>query len=86
MKEMKEMKEYRTIFPWEDVNACMHWWNIRNLLLGKGVPCPVCGKPTKRIWFSSPGDTWNNLYGRSGILSICKDCHLQVDFHCLMMS
>ena len=83
---MKEMKEDGTIFPWEDVNACMHWWNLLNLFTGKGGPCPVCGKTTKKIWFSSPSDTWHDLCGTAGFLYICKDCHRQVDFQCWMKS
>lgn len=80
------MKEDDTLLPWEDVNACMHWWNLLNLFWGKGEPCPFCGKPTKIIWFSSPRDTWDNLCGTAGYLTLCKDCHRQLDYDCWWMN
>ncbi len=53
------------------------------------VPCPICGKPSEDlywIYYSSPKCIWNRLCGRAGPLSICTDCHLQVQFICHFMS
>lgn len=79
-------KEKRSIFPWEHVNICMEDTieEIPNRL-----PCLVCGRPSeelKWIHFSTPQWTWENLLGREGAMSICTDCHCQVEFICVFMN
>ena len=74
------------IFPWDDVNTCME----------KKIParhnhlsCPFCGKASENlVWidFRSPSWTWRKLCGRGGPLSICPECHCQVEFICEVMN
>ena len=78
-------KEKQVIFPWGDVNECM---NDKIEPLAGHLPCPICGKPSEKLtWirFSSPDWTWEKLCGRAGKLSICSDCHSQVEFICTDM-
>ena len=52
-------------------------------------PCPKCSKaPENLTWvfFISPDDTWLRLEGRAGWLTVCRDCHEQVDFVCMVMN
>lgn len=74
------------LFPWEDVDACMDN-GIKPLANHK--PCPICGKASEDLtWirFRSPNWTWYNRMGREGPLSICPDCHNQVEFLCEVMN
>lgn len=82
----KGTKEKRSIFPWKDVEECMG-----DVI--QGVPnrlsCPVCGKPSEELrWiaFSTSHESWVNLSGRMGAMSICTDCHCQVEFLCMLMN
>ena len=52
-------------------------------------PRPKCSKaPDNLTWvfFISPDDTWLRLEGRAGWLTVCRDCHEQVDFICMVMN
>lgn len=74
------------IFPWEDVKKSM---DDKIGAVPNHLPCPICGKPSEKLdWirFLSPKWTWENLMGRMGPLSICPDCHSQVEFICMMMN
>jgi hypothetical protein len=45
--------------------------------------CPICGKVADDLswfFFSTPPETWAALMGRAGWMTVCDDCHLQVDF------
>ena len=78
-------KEKQVIFPWGDVNECM---NDKIEPLAGHLPCPICGMPSEKLlWihFDSPAWTWEKLCGRAGKLSICSDCHSQVEFICTEM-
>ena len=82
----KGSAEKREIFPWEDVKKCM---DDKIEAVPNHLPCPICGKPSEELdWigFSSPKWTWDNLMGRMGPLSICPDCHCQVEFICMIMN
>ena len=73
-------------FPWEDVDSCM---NNKIEPRSQYAPCPKCGKASEELlWidFCSPSWTWSSLCGRQGPLSICPDCHYQVQFICETMS
>ena len=74
------------IFPWEDVKACM---DKKIPARAEHLPCPFCGKTSENLeWieFNSPTWTWQKLCGRRGPLSICPDCHCQVEFICEVMN
>lgn len=67
-------------YPWKDVEACMD----KTLpALSDHLPCPICGKPSEELkWirFMTPKWTWKNFMGVGGPMSICTDCHRQVEF------
>lgn len=74
------------IFKWDDVDACI---NDRIRPRRYHLSCPVCGKPSRELlWinFNSPKWTWKSLCGRKGPLSICPDCHRQIEFLCERLS
>jgi hypothetical protein len=78
-------------FPWADVDNCpvIPTDNMDKDMLIYSRSCPQCGKsPEKLTWidFSSPPWTWKHLCGRAGLLSVCRDCHIQVDFICESMN
>lgn len=79
-----------TIFPWDDVNACIDTECLPIFRsLGENKPCPICGTPSDKLkWieFRSPQWTWDNLMGRGGPLSICEKCHKQVEFIRIFMN
>ena len=79
-KEVVWYDQKGNMFPWEDVEACMHN-DIKPLVNEK--PCPICGKPSEELkWinFISPDWTWREKCGVDGKLSICTECHIQVQF------
>ena len=86
-------RESPTIFPWGDVDVCDNnsvCFELFSKILkenNKSIPCPHCGTPSKNlrwIWFKSPSETWDNLLGQAGYLSLCDKCHIQVDFICVL--
>lgn len=82
----KGTEEKRSIYCWEDVEKCME---DRIEAVPNRLPCPICGKPSEELhWiaFSTPQWTWENLMGRMGAMSICTDCHCQVEFMCMLMN
>ncbi len=51
--------------------------------------CPSCATPPANLeWFyySSPASTWAKMCGRAGWLTVCDECHLQVDFFVELMN
>ena len=48
--------------------------------------CPECGERIVLIHYSSPEDSWRNLAGREGILSVCPNCMIQIEFFLLKMN
>ena len=74
------------IFPWENVKACM---DKKIPARANHLSCPFCGRTSEKLeWieFNSPTWTWRQLCGRRGPLSICPDCHCQVEFICEVMN
>ncbi len=79
-------------FPWPDVDAARNRRRLqekhevaaaKDHYRTQAQACPKCGKAAKDLdWFysESPAWTWQNLCGRAGWMSVCDDCHLQVDF------
>lgn len=88
---MQEIKERITennpeIFPQEDVSLCL---DNKIESYKKHLSCPFCGKPSEELYwlrFCIPAQTWENLSGRSGALSICMDCGWQIEFICEVMN
>lgn len=73
------------IFPWGDVGKCL---DNPFFMQGKRK-CPKCGRPSYRlvwIFFSSLDETWEDLCGRMGYLSLCPHCKTQVEFICAAMN
>lgn len=68
-------------FPWEDVEACIDD-DVETL----ASRCPICWRAKKKIHFRSPDWTWQQLCGRSGVLTICERCKVQFDFDCESMN
>ena len=78
--------EEETIFPWDDVDACL---NSIIPPMSNGKPCPKCGTPPEKLkWinFRSPDWTWKHLCGCGGPMSICEKCHKQVEFYSMIMN
>ena len=76
-------KEHPQIkFQWEHVKSCLN--NVLDKETFKHYKsCPNCGRVSDQLtWirFSSPKDTWQNLCGTSGPLSICTKCDMQVEY------
>lgn len=74
-------------FPWEDIDACPNMIYQSSFPIGPQLAhrCPKCGRtPGMLRWvkFESPEVTWKLLCGRAGPLSVCDNCHIQVDFFC----
>ena len=74
------------IFPKEDVELC-----IDNEIepYPHHLSCPFCGKPSEQLhWihFCSPPQTWRDMCGREGALSICTNCGWQIEFICEIMN
>lgn len=88
MKERVANNE-STIYPWEDVNACIEAGSIVGVPEKGHLSCPVCGRSSdelKWIYFESPSWTWKQLMGIAGYMSICEKCHWQVEFICTAMN
>lgn len=50
----------------------------------RAQPCPRCGaQPRELRWipYSTSPETWQQLTGRAGWVSLCDKCQLQIDFH-----
>ena len=82
----KGTKENPEIVPRKWVEPC-----IGKVLapIPNRLSCPICGKKSENLlWidYISPGWTWEQLAGNAGALSICKDCHCQVEYICVMMN
>jgi len=73
-------------FPWADIILGS---TNNDDKLENGLPCHKCGKKYDELLqvnFRSPDWTWEHLCGRAGILTICTDCLIQVDFQCTSMN
>ena len=85
MNNCQDVEEV-TIFPWDDVDACLD-----SIIppMSDGKPCPKCGTPPENLkWinFRSPDWTWKHLCGRGGPMSICEKCHKQVEFYPMIVN
>lgn len=79
-------KQNPEIIPWEDVERCK---DIVIDPIYNRLRCPICGKSSDELhWigYTSSHEAWNNLAGWMRALSICTDCHCQVEFICVMMN
>jgi len=86
------------LFPWDDVEASRkngglqkkHPLSERENYISIAKPCPKCQTdPARLTWFyfQSPPWTWGEaLCGRAGWLSVCDNCHFQVEFFEEVMS
>lgn len=85
-------------FPWKDVHASENDTKLQQehpVEKGQGMygsrarVCPGCRTPARYlrwVYFRSPDETWANLCGRAGWLTICEWCEMQVDFFCEEMN
>jgi hypothetical protein len=81
-RQFETHDNFRVIYPWDHIKACFDDKYDSNEY-NNHKSCPICGMTSdKLIWirFVSPKYTWTNLCGRSGPLSICPKCHIQVEF------
>jgi hypothetical protein len=94
----RETSESEESYPWPDVEAARK--NAR--LQGKhpisegqarhlhgAKACPKCGVAAERLawlYFESPEGTWELLCGRAGWMTVCDECHVQVDFFLEILS
>jgi hypothetical protein len=86
MREGKGTIEKPEIYPWEWVKPCMN--DVLDSI-PNSLSCPICGKRSEDLlWidYMSPKWTWQQLSGRGGALSICQDCHCQVEFICVILN
>lgn len=87
-KELEERMEENEpeIFPQNDVSLC-----LGNIIepYQHHLSCPFCGKSSEELhWihFCSPPQTWRDMCGREGALSICTNCGWQIEFICEIMN
>jgi hypothetical protein len=85
-------------YPWEDVEAARQNQRLQRehpvaegqqIYAAKAKPCPQCHTTAGQLswfYFDSPAETWENLCGRAGWMTVCDRCHLQVDFFCEVLS
>lgn len=53
------------------------------------MPCVKCRTPAEQLawfYFVSPKQTWQVLAGRGGWMTVCGECHIQVDFFVEILS
>lgn len=86
------------IFPWEDVNASREDDQLQAVRSAtkarteygdQANPCPDCDCDSEDLewfYFRSPEVTWEMLCGREGWMTLCVDCHRQVDFFLVAMN
>jgi len=86
------------IFPWAHVDASRKDTRLQSEhpageglagFLEYAAACPECRRSAASLewlYFRSPPETWRHLVGREGWLSICEDCHQQVDFFLTVMN
>ena len=78
-------------FPWSEVNACRTDRKLQgqhsidegmSRFLGEARPCLECNRAAEDLaWFyfmSSP-ESWESLAGTGGWMTVCDECHVQVD-------
>lgn len=85
-KPFCELISQDDIFPWEEVEACL---KDRIPVKSDHKACPFCGKPSEELdWisFCSSPLSWEMWAGTAGMLSICSDCHHQVEYIELLMN
>ncbi len=77
-----------THFSWEEVKPCLD-----NVLARENYKqhdsCPECNLPSQRlVWinYRSSQQSWSRLAGIAGVLSICPNCKIQVQFVCEIIS
>lgn len=74
----------KVFFPWDDVVDSISRYPER--VYESSTVCPVCGKKSLKIHFSSPEWTWQKLCGRAGTMHICCHCPSQIAFRLEIMN
>ncbi len=78
-------------FPWEDVESARGDLRLQGQhpvedgnarYQAEARACPGCGAPPSELswfYFESPEETWAQLCGVAGWLTVCDRCHRQVN-------
>lgn len=97
-EECEILAEFEDGYPWEDVDEARADRRLqRKHPIAEGQDryravakaCPKCNTAADRLswfYFRSPALTWEPLCGRAGWMTVCDQCHVQVDFFCEVMS
>lgn len=75
----------KVIIPWASLESFVKD-NPASVSWAAEERCPKCGERIILIHYSSPEDSWKNLAGRDGILSVCPRCMKQLDFFLIKMN
>jgi len=98
MNEDAEILENDSRFPWEDVEASRNNVQLqaehpvakaKQQCATTARPCPQCQAVADKLnwfYFESPPETWKDLCGRAGWMTVCDRCHRQVDFFLEVMN
>ena len=85
-------------YPWDDVDSARKNTRLQRghpiaeghaAYLAAAKPCPQCQASAGRLswfYFESPAETWEHLCGRAGWMTVCDQCHRQVDFFLEVLS
>ena len=52
----------------------------------EGQVCEKCGGRLARGYYKSDPESWANLAGRAGFMTLCADCGHVKDFQCTIMN
>lgn len=75
----------KEIIPWGSLESFVKD-NPTSIMWAAEECCPKCENKIILIHYSSPEDSWKNLAGRDGVLSICPHCMTQLEFFILKMN
>ena len=90
--QRQKKQEPEKAFPWGEVDAARRNLQLqgrhpvlhgKDPYLSRAAPCPKCGTEASRLawfYFETPTGKWKINAGRSGWMTVCDPCHLQVDF------
>lgn len=85
-------------YPWKVINTITSDERLqsqhsvedaRSRYLEDAVSCPKCKTSAGQLswfYFASPEQDWRALAGRAGWMTVCDECHIQVDFFVEIMS
>jgi hypothetical protein len=97
VNESEFIEDHDEGYPWPDVDASRRNSRLQRKhpvsegqasYLKRAKTCPQCGLAAQLTWFyfESPKETWENLCGRAGWMTVCDKCHVQVDFFLEVMN